>query len=207
MVGSHGANIHSVDALKDVRTALIKFQERATTALGDLRQKIDRTVSWLELDRPNYWREQELRAYDQVASARVSYETCRLKTVGGRHSDCIEEKKAFEKAKQRMEYVRTKQAAVRKWMVQAGREANEYRARTSTFHRTIDNDVPLMIAQLGRMIDAIEAYSETTVPTNVTSPVVVSGTSSAESVVPVEPLTPPVQDQPALTAPQNKIHE
>ena len=60
-----------------------------------------------------------------------------------------------------MEYVREKQRAVQKWMVQAGREGNEYRARTSTFQRALENDVPLMIAQLGRMIDAIEGYSET----------------------------------------------
>lgn len=154
------ANVQSVDAIKDVRTALIKFHERATSAMGDLRQKIDRTVSWLELDRPNYWREQERRAYDLVASTRVALETCRLRTVGGRKSDCIEEKKAFERAKMRMEYVREKQQAVRKWMVQAGRETNEYRSRTSTFLRALEQDVPLMIAQLGRMIDAIEAYSE-----------------------------------------------
>ena len=154
------ANVHSVDAIKDVRMALVKFQERATTAMGDLRQKIDRTVAWLELDRPNYWREQERRAYDLVASTRVALETCKLRTVAGRRSDCIEEKKAFERAKMRMECVREKQQAVKKWMVQAGREANEYRSRTSNFQRTLENDVPLMIAQLGRMIDAIEAYSE-----------------------------------------------
>ncbi|WP_010582931.1 hypothetical protein [Schlesneria paludicola] len=207
MAGSQGANIHSVDALKDVRAALIKFQERAATALGDLRQKIDRTVSWLELDRPSYWREQELRAFDQVASARVSYETCRLRTVGGRHSDCIEEKKAFEKAKMRMEYVRLKQAAVRKWMVQAGREANEYRARTSTFQRTIENDVPLMIAQLGRMIDAIEAYSETATPMAATAPVVSSAPNSVEPVAPVEPESTDNDTAQPPTAVQNEIHE
>ena len=144
----------------DVRAALIKFQERAISAMGDLRQKIDRTVDWLEIDRPNYWRDQEHRAYDQLATTRVAYETCRLRTVGGRKSDCIEEKKAFERAKARMEFVRQKQEVVKRWMVQAGREANEYRARTGGFVRTLENDVPLMIAQLARMIDAIEAYSE-----------------------------------------------
>ena len=172
MSGPLSANVHSVDAIKDVRIALIQFQERATNAMGDLRQKIDRTVNWLELDRPNYWKEQERRAYDLVASTRVALETCRLRTVAGRRSDCIEEKKAFEKAKLRMEYVREKQQAVRKWMVQSGREANEYRARTSTFQRTLENDVPLMIAQLGRMIEAIESYSESKpASTTATTPV------------------------------------
>lgn len=172
MPGAQGANVQTVDALKDVRAALIKFLERATTAMGELRQKIDRTLAWLELDRPNYWKDQERRAYDLLASTRTALETCRLRTVAGRKSDCIEEKKAFERAKVRMDYVREKQRAVQKWMVQAGREGNEYRARTGTFQRALENDVPLMIAQLGRMIDAIEGYSETT--TNVASAPVVS---------------------------------
>jgi hypothetical protein len=160
MTGSQGANVQTVDAIKDVRAALVKFLERATTAMGDLRQKVDRTTAWLELDRPNYWRDQERRAYDLVASTRVAFETCRLRTVAGHRSACIDEKKAFEKAKLRMEYVRGKQAVLRKWLVEAGRESNEYRARTSNFLRMLDNDVPLMIAQLARMIDAIEGYSE-----------------------------------------------
>ncbi|WP_397571260.1 hypothetical protein [Schlesneria sp. T3-172] len=178
MSGQQSANIHSVDALRDVRAALILFQERSTTALSDLRQKIERTVAWLELDRPNYWKEQERRAYDRVATTRTAFETCRLRTVAGHRSDCIEEKKAFERAKMRMEYVREKQEVTWKWMVEASREANEYRARTSTLQRTLDFDVPLMIAQLGRMIDALEGY------TNQSPPVVVSS-----------PLLPPVETQ------------
>lgn len=156
-----GANVHTVDSIKDFRVAMIFFQERAFTALADLRQKVDRTVDWLEQDRPAYWRDQEHRAYDLIASTRIAYETCRLRTVAGHKSDCIEEKKAFERAKMRMEYVREKQQLVKKWSVQAGREANEYRAKTSGFQRMLENEVPLLIAQLGRMIDAIEAYSET----------------------------------------------
>jgi hypothetical protein len=197
MSGPMSANVHSVNAIKDVRNALIKFQERATTAMGDLRQKIDRTVSWLDQDRPNYWRDQERRAYDLVASTRVGLETCRLRTVAGRRSDCIEEKKAFERAKMRMEYVREKQQAVRKWMVQAGREANEYRARTSTFQRTLEHDVPMMIAQLARMIDAIEGYSEIT-PAITSSPQVNSSSAEPEpatsiSEAPPNEVMPPVE--------------
>ena len=74
-----------------------------------------------------------------------------------------------------------KQQAVRKWMVQAEREANEYRARTSTFQRTLEHDVPMMIAQLNRMIDAIESYSEITPSIMASSPQVVSSADSSPS--------------------------
>ena len=203
MSGSQSANVHSVNAIKDVRAALSRFQERATNAMGDLRQKIDRTVSWLELDRPNYWREQERRAFDLLASTRVALDTCRLRTVAGRRSDCIEEKQAFAKAKLRMEYVREKQELVRKWLVQSGKEANEYRARTSNFQRTLETDLPLMIAQLGRMIDAIEGYSDQA-PTMTTT----INTRGESVVIETEPTIPivspaPDQDQRELVSPDS----
>ena len=96
-----------------------------------------------------------------------------------------------------MEYVREKQQAVRKWMVQAGKEANEYRSRTSTFQRTLENDVPLMIAQLGRMIEAIEGYSDRNAPlvTTAAIPTLDDQTESTRSVIEAESQ----QEAPALS--------
>lgn len=160
MPGPTNANVHSIDALRDVRLALIAFGERAESALGELRSKIDRTLAWLEQDRPLYWREQERRAYDGVASARVAYETCRMKTVGGRHSECIEEKVALQKAKQRLEHCKEKMEVVRRWVVEAGRQVDEYRGRSGPLQRRLDEELPNAIAMIARMIDALEAYAD-----------------------------------------------
>lgn len=153
------ANIQSLDGLRDLRMALIAFGERTETALGELRSKIDRTMSWLETDRPMYWREQERRAYDGVASARVAYETCRMRTVGGRHSECIEEKVAFQRARHRLEFCQHKLEVVRRWNVEAGRQVDEYRGRSGPLQRFLEDELPNILAKLSRMIDAIEAYA------------------------------------------------
>jgi hypothetical protein len=159
MSGPTNANVRSLDALRDVRLALIAFQERAEAALGDLRTKIDRTLAWLEQDRPLYWREQERNAYDRVATGRVAYDTCRLRTVAGRHPECIEEKVALQRAKVRLEYCQHQQEVVRRWNVEAARQADDYRGRTSPLRHRLDEDVPNVLAMLARMIDAIEAYA------------------------------------------------
>ncbi len=153
------ANIQSLDALRDMRLALITYGERTENALGELRSKIDRTMAWLQQDRPNYWREQERRAYDGVASARIAYETCRLRTVGGRHSECIEEKIAFQRAKHRLEFCQHKMEVVRRWNVEAGRQVDEYRGRAGPLQRFLEDELPKIQARLSRMIDAIEAYA------------------------------------------------
>jgi len=159
MSGPGNANVHSLDALKDMKLALMAFGERTDSALGELRSKIDRTMAWLEQDRPLYWREQERRAYDGVASARVAYETCRMRTVGGRHSECIEEKIAFQRAKMRLEFCQHKMEVVRRWNTEAGRQVDEYRGRSGPLQRRIEEDLPNVVAMLSRMIDALEAYA------------------------------------------------
>lgn len=160
MPGPGNANVQSLDALRDVRLALLAFGERGNSALGDLRSKIDRTMAWLEQDRPLYWRDQERRAYDGVASARIAYETCRMRTVGGRHSECIEEKVAFQRAKVRLEYCQQKVEVVRRWTAEARRQVDEYRGRSGPMHRWIDDELPNVAAMLGRMIEALEAYAD-----------------------------------------------
>lgn len=153
------ANVQSLDALRDVRLALILFQERAISAMGSLRTKIDRTRAWLEQDRPLYWRDQERNAYDRVATARVAYDTCRLRTVGGRHPECIEEKVALQRAKARLEYCQQKVDIVRRVTVEVGQQSDDYRGRSGLLQRLLDEDIPKVLAMLSRMIDAIDAYA------------------------------------------------
>lgn len=129
-----------------------------------------------------YWREQERRAYDGVASARVAYETCRMRTVGGRHSECIEEKVAFQRAKARLEYCQHKVEVVRRWNVEAGRQANEYRGRAAPLQRSLDEGLPNVLALLGRMIDSLEAYADIRPADGSSTPVSLGSTSDPENV-------------------------
>ena len=160
MAGPENANVRSLDALRDLRVTLIGFAERVDLALGDLRSRIERTLSWLEHDCPLYWRDQERRAYDAVASARVAYETCRLRTVGGRHSECIEERQALQRARTRLEFCQNQCERVRRWTIEARRQVDDYRGRSGPLQRRVEDDVPLLVATLSRMIHALEGYAE-----------------------------------------------
>jgi len=160
MPGPGSANVQSIDAVRDVRLALMSFHERTNSALDELRTKIDRTMAWLEQDRPLYWRDQERRAYDRVATTRIAYETCKMKTVGGRHPECIEEKVAHQRAKERLELCKHKVEVVRRWCVEASRQVDEFRGRCSPLKTALEQDVPNMVAMLGRMINSLEAYAE-----------------------------------------------
>jgi hypothetical protein len=157
-----GARVQSSEVLATFRGGVIAFRERAQAALGSLRQETQRTLRWLEQEQPQYWQHQQRVGYDRVASARVAYETCRMRTVAGHRSACIEEQVALRRAKARLEYVQQQMEVVRRWSHQAGDQANEFFGKMNPLERMLEDDVVQMIASLERMILSIEAYAERT---------------------------------------------
>ncbi len=154
-----GARVHSTEALTDVRAALIQFADRARNALASLRQETRRTLRWLQDEQPQYWQNELRRSFDRVASARIAYETCRMRTIAGHRSACIEEKVAAQRAQRRLEYVQEQIDVTRRWGLQAADQSNEFFGKIGPLERTLDYELPLMIALIDRMLTAIEAYS------------------------------------------------
>lgn len=157
-----GANVRASESLAEFRGGVIAFRERAQAALGSLRQESLKTLRWLEQDQPQYWQQQQRLGYDRVASARVAYETCRMRTVAGHRSACIEEQVALRRARARLEYVQQQLEVVRRWSHQAGDQVNEFFGKLNPLERMLEDDVLQMIALLERMILSIEAYAAET---------------------------------------------
>jgi hypothetical protein len=153
------AQVRSTEALIALRGGIIAFRERALAAVGSLRQETQRTVRWLEQEQPHYWQHQERIGYDRVASCRVAYDTCRMRTIAGHRSACIEEQVALRRAKTRLEYVQQQREVVRRWSAIAGDQANEFFGKMNPLERMLEHDVVQMIAAVDRMVQAIEAYA------------------------------------------------
>ncbi len=154
------ARVTSIDALVAFRAAVVAFLERGPAALGSLRQETHRTMMWLEQEQPRYWQEELRRGYDRVASARTALDTCRMRTVAGHRSACIEEQVALRKAKARVEYCQQQVEVTRRWAIRAREEADEFLGKMAPLDRSFQQEVPNMVAILERMILAIEAYQD-----------------------------------------------
>lgn len=153
-----GAKVHSLDALVQFRAAVAAFQERALAAVGSLRQETLRTLLWLEQEQPHYWAEQVRRGFDRVAEARTAYESCRLRTVAGHRSACLEELQALRKAQQRLAYCQEQVEVVRRWSQRARDQADEFFGQLGPLERSLDQDLPRLLATLEQMLLALEAY-------------------------------------------------
>lgn len=157
-MADRGAHIQSADVLQEVKTACALFLDRAESALGELRMRIDRMLSWIETERPAYWANQERIAYDRVGAARASLEMCQVRTINGHVPECIEQKVALRRAKERLEFCHAQRERVRHWAHQCQRHAEDFRSRTSGMSRMLESTLPEHLAELERQIAAIANY-------------------------------------------------
>lgn len=153
------ANVKSLDAVRNFRGALAKFEEGARDGLTLLELEVRRAVDWIEQDRRRYWPSQAKQASDELAEARHALELCKLKYSANETPSCQQEKKAVERAKQRLRLCEEKIQQVKHWIRAVRQELNEFEGQMSQMTTTLDADLPRAMATLGRMLAALDKYS------------------------------------------------
>src|SRR5262245_15708731 len=160
------ARITDVTALADFRAALAEFALAASQSLTDIQLELRRGLDWITGDRGVHWQSEARRSADLVARAKDELVHSRTyKKVGDYTPSCIEEKKAVEMAKRRLEHAEQKVQAVRHWTLAARRAVDEFQGPVQQLMGMIDGDIPRAIALLERMSVALEQYSTVAAPT------------------------------------------
>lgn len=165
------ADIKSTDTLVFVKTALAAFAHETGQALSEIEIQSQRAVDWVTVDQAAFWKAEVRRAADQVNKAIKDLEHCRaFKKVGDNQPSCIEEKKALEKARRRLEYTEQKAELVRRWTPVLQQQFREACVRLVRFREVIDLDCPKAMARLDQMLRALDAYATTAGPGTVAVP-------------------------------------
>ncbi len=160
------ADIKSIDTLAFVRTAFASFAYETGQAIAEVELQGQRAVEWLCVDQAAYWKGEVRRANDLVNKAIKDIEYCKaFKKVGNNTPSCIEEKKALEKARKRLAVAEHKSEMVRKWTPVVQQQFRETCVRLVRFREVIDVDCPRAMAQLEKMLRALDAYQNVTSPT------------------------------------------
>jgi len=158
---STAARVESIDAIKDFRVHLTKFQEMAGRALGDADSDIHRMVRWLEGEGLNFWTSTIRKRQEQLAKAEEAFRFKRLyKDSSGSTPSAVEEQKAVQMAKKRLEEAQTKLANVKRWTRQLQKEITSYRGGVAGFSNAVSAGVPQAIAHLGALLDQLDKYLE-----------------------------------------------
>jgi hypothetical protein len=152
--------VRDIDAIRRFRLQLMRFAEELEGALQSMQQEVQKSFEWIDHEAPHYWTSQIRRAYDLVASTRMNYESCRMRTVAGHRAACIEEKQAYERAKRRLQHCQEQKERVRQWGQKIHHSADEFRGRLSAIRRLLDVDIPEGLAYLANTVSILEKYAE-----------------------------------------------
>jgi hypothetical protein len=153
------AKVDSIDSLRALKIALVKFAEGATVALGDAEAEMQRMLMWLEMEQHTHWQGQIRKRTEEVgrAAERLRYKKLYKHSTGSRQS-AVEEEKALALAKRRLEEAEMKLSNVRRYIPRLQKEIQTYKGSAQRFATTVQVDIPLAISQLGTMVQALENY-------------------------------------------------
>jgi hypothetical protein len=164
------ADVKSIDTLAFVKTAFAAFAHESGQALAEIEIQGQRAVEYICVDRAAYWKAEIRRMSDLVNKAIKDLEHCRtFKKVGDNTPSCIEEKKALDKARQRLARAEQKAEAVRRWTPVVQQQFRETCVRLVRFRDVIDVDCPRAMAQLDKMLRALDAYRQVASPAGETA--------------------------------------
>jgi hypothetical protein len=175
-----GAHVGSIDAVRYFRAVLNTFAHDAREALISFDTEVARTLDWLLEEMPQYWKNEIRRCEEALQEARIDLERCRNTPLpGGGTPSCMEQKKALDKAKAKLQYAHDKSDATKKWGAVASREASEYSGRSNQLGSVFDAELPQAILVLDRVLRTLESYQALRAPSGETTPLAGSAVGSA----------------------------
>ena len=190
---SQQADVKSIDILAFLKGAFASFAHETGQAVSEVEIQGQRAVDWITVDRAAHWKAEVRRMNEVVNKAIKDLEHCRtFKKVGDNTPSCIEEKKALDKARQRLTRAEEKAEAVRRWTPVVQQQFREAGVRLVRFREVIDVDCPRAMAQLERMLKALDAYREVASPT---------GDAAGDGGTGAQNVTRQLDDRPAPATP------
>lgn len=181
------ANVHSLEAIQNVRGALDVFRDDLDQAISTIDVEMRRVLDWLEHDRPRYWKKAVREARDGVTEAQQALHRCLMYPINDERPSCTEERADLKKAQARLAYCDAKSERLRHWIREVRHEMSEYQGRIRQLKDVVEIDAPQAMSILDRLIERINEYQAIRLQTGSTSVSVAASESFARELMP-EPL-------------------
>ncbi|MBY0308171.1 MAG: hypothetical protein K2Q09_05475 [Phycisphaerales bacterium] len=154
---SQQARVNSIDAIRQVRAAVIVFTERAQSALGEVSSDAQRTLMRLRMEAGPRWAKRLRERQDAFVAARSEL-IRRQASFSQDNPTCIEQRKLVEKSKAAVEEAQQKIERIRRLVTELDRQYTLYKGHVAGLSEQVSRSLPLAVARLDRMTDALEAY-------------------------------------------------
>jgi hypothetical protein len=164
-MSSGPAHVEDIDALRQLRTGMIKFGEAANIAMNDAESELRRVLTWLETEQDSFWQQQIRKRHEIVERCKEAVRMKKLfKSATGHTQSAIDEEKALKIAIKRLEEAQQKLLNVKKWRGKLAKEIDIYKGSVQRLNTSVQVDIPLAIGRLAKMIQRLEAYVALNIP-------------------------------------------
>jgi len=160
---SQAANVSAIEAIREFKAGLCEFSEQAGAALHEAQADVQRVLSWLQHDQPSHWQRELRKRSEKMAQAKSELYRAELASREERPS-CVVERRNFEKAKALVEEAEQKLARAKFWSRTLEREMTLYKGHAQQLARTVEGEVPVVLAKMDRMVESLEAYVSMSAP-------------------------------------------
>ena len=164
------AHIDDLDALKNLRIALIKFAEVINVSIAGADSDVMRTLGWLENSQIPFWSLRIRKCEDQVSRCK---EALRMKTIfkdaTGARPSVVDEMKALKKAEAQLTFAQEKLTATKAYIRKIQHKQNEYRGSVAKAQGWASAYLPEAALKLGNLISIINEYVSNDQPVDVKS--------------------------------------
>jgi len=160
------ANVRSIEELKAFRNDLVLLREKIRVSVQSADSEVARLEDWLKSEHPAHLLQVGKKLQRKFDDAQESLRRKRLSpTPTGEPPSTTFEQKMVREAKRRMEHIKEKLEATKKWQRRYAKEAFAYRSGTQHARRWAESGLPKAVAELDKLIAHLEKYKNIAVPT------------------------------------------
>jgi hypothetical protein len=158
-----GADIESLDVLKDFRVKFLEFQNHCSNALMGIDGEIKHVQEWLGAQQIPALERLSRKCEEAVNKAQSDLLEAKWReSHAGAKSSGIDERKALERAKRRKEETDAKLDKARQWRVTLQQSIGKLSTPCNVLANLLEHLTPLAIARLDSMLDSLEEYFRST---------------------------------------------
>lgn len=160
---SSSVNVHSVEAVDNLRSAYSRFQTEAQETLQAAEQEVRRTEGWLQ-ERLAYRRAEVQRLQEELRLVTAALARCEAsgyrdpKTGNYYKPPCIAEQQAVQRTKAQLQEAQQRLNDVQTGIRLVGQAASSYRAQAQRTNRLLSTNFPGALSFLTGKIADLQAY-------------------------------------------------
>jgi hypothetical protein len=151
------ANVSSVDALEEFRSALIVYVSKARPTLEEVSSEIQRVRSWLQNDQRVYWEGQMRKRLQVLDTAKAALSSARMALL---KKDTTLEQMAVHKATRAVEEAEAKLKVLKHWNREFDGQVDPLSRQLDKLHTILSHDMMKGVAYLAKAITTLQAYME-----------------------------------------------